>query len=88
MSFIGRIQKFAKSPEGKKVMKRAQELAKDPHTKQRIEEVRERLLHKDEPAGGAKTAKSTTGGAKAGGATAKRTAGGVKAKPKAGGPAA
>jgi hypothetical protein len=73
MSFTGRIQKFAKSPEGKKVMKQAHDLAKDPHAKQKIEEARDRLLDKDEPAGGAKAAKP-----KAGGATA---------KPKAGGPA-
>ena len=58
MSFSGRIQKFAKSPEGKKVIKQAQELDKDPHTKQRIEEARERLLHKDEPAGAAAAAKA------------------------------
>jgi hypothetical protein len=49
MSFTGRIQKFVKSPEGKKVIKQAQELAKDPRTKQKIEEARERLIHKDEP---------------------------------------
>jgi hypothetical protein len=50
MSFMGRIGKFAKSPEGKKLIKQAQDLAKDPHTKQRIEEARERLVKKDEPA--------------------------------------
>jgi len=73
MSFSGRIQKFAKSAEGKKVIKQAQDLAKDPHTKEKIEEARERLLHKDEPAGGAKAAKPKADGA--------------KAKPKAGDPA-
>ena len=50
MSFTGRVQKFAQSPEGKKVIKQAHDLARDPHTKQRIEEARDRLLHKDEPA--------------------------------------
>jgi hypothetical protein len=50
MSFMGRIGKFARSPQGKKLIKQAQELSKDPHTKQRIEEARRRLVKKDRPA--------------------------------------
>ena len=50
MSFKGRIGKFVRSPEGKKLIHEAQELAKDPHTKQRIEDARQRLLKKDKPA--------------------------------------
>jgi len=50
MSFMGRIGKFAKTPEGKKLIRQAQDLAKDPHTKQRIEDARERLIKKDTPA--------------------------------------
>jgi hypothetical protein len=50
MSFLNRIGKFAKSPQGKKLMKQAQDLAKDPKTKQKIEDARERLTHRDEPA--------------------------------------
>lgn len=50
MSFLSRIGKFAKSPEGKKLVKQAQDLAKDPQTKKKIEDARERLIHKDKPA--------------------------------------
>lgn len=46
MSFLSRIGKFAKTPQGKKLMRDAQELAKDPHTKQRIEDARKRLTRK------------------------------------------
>ena len=50
MSFMGRIGKFARSPEGKKLIEQAQDLAKDPHTKQRIEDARQRLVKKGKPA--------------------------------------
>jgi hypothetical protein len=50
MSLLGRIGKFAKSPQGKKMMQQAQQIAKDPKTKQKIEEVRGRLAHKDQHA--------------------------------------
>lgn len=50
MSLLGRIQKFAKSPQGKKLMKQAEDVAKDPKTKQKINDVRDRLQHKDKPA--------------------------------------
>jgi hypothetical protein len=49
MSFLSRIGKFAKTPQGKKLMKQAQELAKDPDTKKKIEDARKRLMHKDKP---------------------------------------
>jgi hypothetical protein len=49
MSFLGRIGKFAKSPQGKRLMKEAQDLAKDPHTKRRIEDARQRLMKRDQP---------------------------------------
>jgi hypothetical protein len=48
MSFLNRIGKFAKTPQGKKLMKQAQDLAKDPKTKQKIEDARERLTHRDD----------------------------------------
>jgi hypothetical protein len=54
---MGRIGKFARSPQGKKLINQAQELAKDPHTKQRIEEARRRLVKKDQP--GQKAARSS-----------------------------
>lgn len=50
MSLLGRIGKFAKTPQGKKLMKQAQDLAKDPKTKQKIQEARERLQQRDKPA--------------------------------------
>jgi hypothetical protein len=46
MSLLGRIGKFAESPQGKKLMKQAQDLAKDPRTKKRIDDARERLMHR------------------------------------------
>ena len=54
MSLFGRISKFAKSPQGKRLMKQAQDVAKDPKTKQKIADARERLAHKDKPGGEAK----------------------------------
>jgi hypothetical protein len=50
MSFMGRIGKFAKSPEGKKLINQAQQMAKDPETKKKIEDARHRLMKKDKPA--------------------------------------
>jgi|tagenome__1003787_1003787.scaffolds.fasta_scaffold19615449_1 hypothetical protein len=50
MSLLGRISQFAKSPQGKKLVKQAEQMAKDPKTKQKIQDVRERLAHKDQHA--------------------------------------
>ena len=50
MSFMGRIGKFAKTPEGKKLINQAQQMAKDPETKKKIEDARQRLMKKDKPA--------------------------------------
>jgi hypothetical protein len=47
MSLLGRIGKFAKSPEGKKLMGQAQDMAKDPATKRKIADARQRLMHRD-----------------------------------------
>jgi hypothetical protein len=66
MSFIGRISKFATSPEGKKLVKQAQDLAKDPRTKQTIEDARERLTHKDNPAAGSAQSKPKRSGTRQG----------------------
>ena len=41
-----RIQKLANSPQAKKLGSRAQEIAKDPRTKQKLEEVRGRVMNK------------------------------------------
>ena len=50
MSLFSRVKKFAESPQGKKLMDQAQDVAKDPKTKEKINEARERLTHKDKPA--------------------------------------
>ena len=47
MSLFNRITKFAKSEQGKKLISQAEKVAKDPKTKARINEARERLEHKD-----------------------------------------
>jgi hypothetical protein len=47
MSLFSRVKKFTESPQGKKFMKQAEDLAKDPRTKEKINEARERLTHKD-----------------------------------------
>jgi hypothetical protein len=47
MSLLGRIGKFARSPEGKKLVTEAQDLAKDPRSKQKIAEARKRLIRRD-----------------------------------------
>jgi hypothetical protein len=57
MSLLGRIGKFAKSPQGKKFVKQAQDMAKDPDTKKKIDDARRRLMHKD-----TKERKQTPGG--------------------------
>ena len=48
MSLLGRIGKFAKSPEGKKLVTQAQQMAKDPDTKRKIADARQRLMHRDD----------------------------------------
>ena len=46
MSLIGRIGKFARSPQGKKLMRQAQQMAQDPKTREKISEVRARFANK------------------------------------------
>ena len=41
-----RIGRFARSPQGKQLMQRAQRLASDPRTRRRIAEVRGRLARR------------------------------------------
>ena len=48
MSFLGRIGKFAKTPQGTKLIRQAQDMAKDPDTKRKIDDARKRLTHKDD----------------------------------------
>ena len=49
MSLFGRIEKLARSPQGKKLMTQAQQLANDPRTKRRIDEARRRLTNRGKP---------------------------------------
>jgi hypothetical protein len=49
MSLLGRIGKFVQTPQGKKLVRQSQDLAKDPETKQKIDEARDRLADRNEP---------------------------------------
>ena len=42
-SFISRVTKFAKSPQGRRVFAEAQRVSKDPKTRARIDEARRKL---------------------------------------------
>ena len=42
-SLIDRVSRFARSPQGRKAMDNARNLARDPRTRRRIEEARARL---------------------------------------------
>ena len=37
-----------RTPQGKKLVKQSQDLARDPETKQKIDEARDRLAHRDD----------------------------------------
>jgi hypothetical protein len=41
-----RVSRFARSPQGKRMMQKAQQLAKDPNTRRRIQEARGRLARR------------------------------------------
>ena len=42
-SFIGRVIRLARSPQGKRVIAEAQKAARDPKNKARIEQLRQRF---------------------------------------------
>lgn len=44
-SFMDRVKKFATSPEGRRVFREAQKVAKDPAARKRIDDVRRRLAN-------------------------------------------
>ena len=44
--FIDRVGRFARSPQGKRMMEKAQTLAKDPRTRKRIADARARLARR------------------------------------------
>lgn len=45
-SLIDRITRLARSPKGQRLAQRAQELARDPSTRRKIEGLRARLMKK------------------------------------------
>ena len=42
-TILDKVTRFARSPQGKRAVERAQRMARDPKTKHRIEEARRRL---------------------------------------------
>jgi hypothetical protein len=48
-SLIGRLSRFAQSPQGKRMMRQAQDYANRPETKRKIEEARAKLARKRGP---------------------------------------
>ena len=51
MSFVNRVARFARSPQGKRLAGQAVRTAKDPKTKRQIEQVRRRLVKRGGSAG-------------------------------------
>ena len=45
-SLIDRITRLARSPQGQRLAQRAQELARDPNTRRKIEDLRARWMKK------------------------------------------
>ena len=48
-SLMNRIQKFAKSEQGRKLTEDAKRMARDPKTRARIDEARKKLSKRDRP---------------------------------------
>ena len=44
--FMDRVSRFARSPQGKRAIEKAQRLARDPRTRRRIAEARSRLARR------------------------------------------
>jgi hypothetical protein len=61
-SFMSQLTKFAKSPQGKKLVDKAQQIANDPKTKEQVEKAKLKLAEFRESA-----ASKGNGAAKAGG---------------------
>ena len=43
MSLFSKVSRFARSPQGKKVISQAQQMAKDPDTKRKISDLRSKF---------------------------------------------
>lgn len=48
-SLIDKVTRFARSPQGRRAVERAQRIARDPKTKRRISEARQRLGRRGKP---------------------------------------
>ena len=46
MSLISRVSKFARSPQGHKVIEEGKRLARDPETRRKLDQARKRLAAK------------------------------------------
>ena len=52
---MSKLSKFARSPQGKRAMSEAQRLAKDPKTRNKVDDVRRRFAERGrKPGGGAR----------------------------------
>ena len=45
-SLVDRLTQFVRSPQGQRLAQRAQELARDPNTRHKVEQLRARLMKK------------------------------------------
>jgi hypothetical protein len=48
-SLFSRISNFARSPQGRRLTRKAQRLARDPATRRKVDEVRRRLMKRGRP---------------------------------------
>ena len=49
MSLFSSAARFARSPQGRKALARAKEMAQDPKNKEKVEQVRKRLAERRRP---------------------------------------
>ena len=88
MSLFSKVSKFARSEQGKKAMNKAKDFANKPETKEKIEQVREKVSGKDKQeaakAGDAASA-ATQGGTQGAQPSSPGTSGGEPTTPPAGG---
>jgi hypothetical protein len=64
MSLFSKVSKFARSEKGKQAMEKAKDFANKPETKEKIEQVREKVAKKDtqKATGAGDAATAATGG--------------------------
>ena len=48
-SLFNRISKFARGPEGRRLRREPERMARDPATRRKVVEVRRRLMKRDRP---------------------------------------